>query len=379
MFLKKKEEQFQLLDKKTLALFLKPISKKEPSGKSLRYEKEYDKIRDAKKVEEDLPQGVWTHDLKEADWDKTAKLCIDALQTKSKDIQISLWLAECWFHEYQVYGLRYGLYLIQQLLEKFWDTVHPYSADDPEYRMSPLLWFDRAVTKALSQVIIALPTDDSKESFTFWDYRSRVLKTSPAEKEAANQKQSPSPKPSTLFYDAVKLTPTQFYKDLTNDLKETLKIIRDIEAFVENKYKDYPGILMRCRGHIEQILHFANGIYQERPPEISQNASLKPDKQAENNEFILSPLTNKSPSMLKSPFKIKGELQSREQAYDLLSKIADYLSEIEPHSPTPYLIRRAVNWGNMSLGELLVELGQQNGDIKNTMRFLGMDNQTHTD
>jgi len=135
MFLKKKEEQFQLLDKKTLALFLKPISKKEPSGKSLRYEKEYDKIRDAKKVEEDLPQGVWTHDLKEADWDKTAKLCIDALQTKSKDIQISLWLAECWFHEYQVYGLRYGLYLTQQLLEKFWDTVHPYSADDPEYRM----------------------------------------------------------------------------------------------------------------------------------------------------------------------------------------------------------------------------------------------------
>lgn len=377
MFLKKKEEQFQLLDKKTLALFLKPISKKEPSGPSLRYEKEYDKIRDMKKVEEDLPQGVWTHDLKEADWDKTALLCIDALQTKSKDIQISLWLSECWFHEYQIYGLRYGLSLTQQLLEKFWDTVHPYSADDPEYRMSPLLWFDRAIAKALSQVIIALPTDESKETFTFWDYQSRVLKTSPAEKEATSQQQSSAPKLSTLFYDAVKLTPTQFYKDLTNDLNETLTVIRNIEAFVENKYKEFPGVLMRCRGRLEQILHFANGIYQERPPEISQKASKKSKQQADSDDLTLSPLTKKSSSMLKSPFKIKGELQSREQAYELLSKIADYLSDIEPHSPTPYLIRRAVNWGNMSLGELLIELSQQTGDIKNTMRFLGMDNQTH--
>lgn len=377
MFLKKKEEHFQLLDKKTLALFLKQISRRNPSGDSLRYDKDYDDIREAKKVEDDLPQGVWTHDLKEADWDKAAKLCTKALQTRAKDIQISLWLSECWFHDYQAHGLRQGLFLTQRLIEKFWETIHPYSEADPEYRLSPLLWFDRTIAKALSQLIVAFPTDESKKTFTFWDYQSKVLKTSSAEQDTSHKK-STAPKKSTLFYEAVKRTPTQFYKDLTSDLTQTLEIVKEIEQFIEDKYKEYPGILMRCRGRLEQILHFAKTIYQERPEDRPQALPRKTKNKASCGTSALSLPTIKSPAMLKKTFKMKGELQSREQAYDLLSKIADYLTEIEPHSPTPYLIRRAVSWGDMSLGELMAELSQQSGDINHAMRFLGMDQKSNT-
>ena len=39
------------------------------------------------------------------------------------------------------------------------------------------------------------------------------------------------------------------------------------------------------------------------------------------------------------------EPQGREDAYRQLRGIADYLARTEPHSPVPYLIYRAVEWG----------------------------------
>ncbi len=48
-------------------------------------------------------------------------------------------------------------------------------------------------------------------------------------------------------------------------------------------------------------------------------------------------------------------IQSRGEAYLRLTEAADYLLRTEPHSPVPYLIMRAVSWGNMSLAELLHE------------------------
>ena len=49
-------------------------------------------------------------------------------------------------------------------------------------------------------------------------------------------------------------------------------------------------------------------------------------------------------------------IQSREDAYARLAEISAFLSQLEPHSPVPYLLQRAIAWGSMSLSELLPEL-----------------------
>lgn len=67
-----------------------------------------------------------------------------------------------------------------------------------------------------------------------------------------------------------------------------------------------------------------------------------------------------------------GPIRSRADAYRQLSTIADYLQKIEPHSPTPYLIRRAVAWGNMPLTDLLQELMNGSGDLVEIYRLLGI-------
>lgn len=67
-----------------------------------------------------------------------------------------------------------------------------------------------------------------------------------------------------------------------------------------------------------------------------------------------------------------GPIRDRAHAYRLLQDIADYLSKHEPHSPTPYLLRRAVAWGGMPLPDLLREVVQQEGDLSRYLAMLGL-------
>jgi type VI secretion system ImpA/VasJ family protein len=71
---------------------------------------------------------------------------------------------------------------------------------------------------------------------------------------------------------------------------------------------------------------------------------------------------------------MSGPPRGRAEAYQQLSEIADYLMKIEPHSPTPYLIRRAVSWGEMSLAELLKELVGA-GNLTAVYSLLGIEEQ----
>lgn len=64
--------------------------------------------------------------------------------------------------------------------------------------------------------------------------------------------------------------------------------------------------------------------------------------------------------------------RNRAEAYVTLGALADYLSAVEPHSPTPYLIRRAVNWGNMSLSEVIAEIIREEGDVSRLFNVLGI-------
>jgi type VI secretion system protein ImpA len=67
-----------------------------------------------------------------------------------------------------------------------------------------------------------------------------------------------------------------------------------------------------------------------------------------------------------------GPISSRAEAYQRLMEAADYLLRTEPHSPVPYLVKRAISWGNMPLTELLQEFISGADDLVTTHRLLGM-------
>src|SRR6266566_3867190 len=84
---------------------LQPIPGSNPAGANLRYDPIYDKIKEARREEEDVDQGDWKRTRKVADWPQVIKLAGDALATKSKDLQIAAWLTEAMLKQEALGGL----------------------------------------------------------------------------------------------------------------------------------------------------------------------------------------------------------------------------------------------------------------------------------
>ena len=69
---------------------------------------------------------------------------------------------------------------------------------------------------------------------------------------------------------------------------------------------------------------------------------------------------------------VTGPIRSRTQAYQRLAEAAEYLQRTEPHSPVPYLVKRAIAWGNMDLIQLLNELVAGGADRQGIYALLGV-------
>src|SRR5947209_20417417 len=104
---------------------LNPIPGDNPGGENLRHAPVYDKIKEARREDDDAPQGDWQFKRKTADWGQVVKLSQEALATKSKDLQLAAWLVEGILNTDGFAGLREGLQLIKALLENFWDSLYP--------------------------------------------------------------------------------------------------------------------------------------------------------------------------------------------------------------------------------------------------------------
>ena len=69
----------------------------------------------------------------------------------------------------------------------------------------------------------------------------------------------------------------------------------------------------------------------------------------------------------------EGPVRNRADAYRRLSEAAEFLLRTEPHSPTPYLVKRAIAWGSMSLEELLPQLVRNGAELTEVYRLLQID------
>src|SRR5215467_11567938 len=124
---------------------LEPISNEQPAGESLRYEGTYDRIQQARREDDPaLSQGIYKTKLKRADWEEVAAICVQALETRTKDLQIAGWLLEAWLHLYGVQGAALGLSLLTGLCEKFWAELYPnLEGDNVEDRIAPIEWINQ--------------------------------------------------------------------------------------------------------------------------------------------------------------------------------------------------------------------------------------------
>lgn len=337
---------------------LTPISAEYPAGETLRYGDVYHRIKEARRQDDaSLPQGIYVTDLKRADWKLVERLCVDALAGKSKDLQLAVWLMESWIHRYSFAGAREGLVLLRGLVEGFWPTLFPQvEGGDLEYRLSPLEWVDDKLTLALRQEPVMLPNVGDLPTYTLADKERADHLAVHSPRQHAEESGEEHPLSRARVLTSVTMTPSPFFVSLYRVSEEAREAAEALtEALRPHCGATTPGF-HKLRHLLGDVGAFAHQVLREREELPGDGVNLSSQAHAERPSSGVT-------------------FKSRADAYRMLLEIAEYLSKIEPHSPTPFLLRRAVSWGSMTLLELFEELVRDDRDLAAIYELLGVKEQ----
>ena len=335
---------------------LQPIAGTNPAGESLRYEGTYDRIAEARREDDPkLSQGIYKSTYKRADWAAVSAICVEALTTRTKDLQIAGWLLEAWLHRDGFAGVAKGLRVVAGMCERFWDDVYPTIDDgDLEGRIAPFDWIEQKLSLKLKQVPLTMHAENESYSYVDWErachFENLAMKDPRALQEAL-AKINPT---VSVFRNAVIATDRSFYLNLVCDLDDAIEACAELEELLDEKCgKNAPGFrqLKQALDAIRQLICQDLG-----EPEIESEVLELESPETVTSEF--------------EPSSSGGPIRSRTDAYRRLSEAADYLLRVEPHSPTPYLVKRAVEWGNMNLPELLQQIVRNEGELNEIDRLL---------
>jgi len=325
-----------------------------PCGKSLRYDPVFDQIMAARQEDDaNLPQGVWETTPKKADWKLIIELGTKVLLTQSKDLQIAACLGEAWIATQGLPGAVDAIRLISGLCTDYWEYVYPLPEDgDMEFRLAPLEWADRVWSEALARraQLVPLP-GSSRGGYTLADWKIAL----DTELQDDKKKDADAPIAGQARYSDIL---EQIACLPINDLQVLLQCIEAAHEDLNSLRQTLTGFVggsaprfIQTNQKLDAIGDMLRSCTRQHPQHT--HSTTLPDTKP-----TMTTASEQAPDL--GILKING----REDAYRKLSQIANYLATIEPHSPVPTLIRRAVTWGHMPFEELMRDLMQNNGEIQ---------------
>jgi type VI secretion system protein ImpA len=340
---------------------LNPIPGDNPSGANLRYAPVYDKIKEARREDDDAPQGEWAHERKVADWKQVIKLAGEALATKSKDIQLAAWLTEAMLRTEGFAGLLAGLKLCQGLIEKFWDTLYPEIEDgDAEFRAAPLEWMGSAAgdrqTKAITldrELRMVALTRNGHDWFQFKQSRLVGYEGDVADNETKRQAREQAVADGKItaeeFDAGFSATPKAFYVEGKQNLDDCLAAIASLSEVCEPKFGDAAPGFGGLRSSLEEVRSTVNSLLQKKrelePDEVpaaaedaSDAGGAEPDSSGEGTATARARKT------------VSAEPADKDDAFARVAMVAKYLRREDPYSPAPYLMLRGLRWGELRSG-----------------------------
>ncbi|MEQ1764911.1 MAG: type VI secretion system protein TssA [Pyrinomonadaceae bacterium] len=352
-----------------LDLIFQPIAGENPAGESLRYSGIYDEMREARRADENLAQGAWQTELKVADFPKVLNLGIDALTTKSKDLQVAAWTCEALVKLHGFAGFRDGLKIIAGLQEHFWEPLHPeIDEGDQESRANAIAWVDEQVAQAIKGApftgVAGYSYADWQDSQKF-DFPESVegLTTDDAERIRKLKEQAETERRVTadLWRKEINQTRRAAVESVNLIIEECWQALNDLNRVIEEKFdrNQAPalGVLKKSLEDVEaQMKMLLTAKRAEEPDAIEEEEGSGEEGDGAAVEGGVR----------------KGAIQSRRDALSRLSDIAEFFRRSEPHSPVSYLVQKAVKWGEMPLELWLQEVVKDPGVLYQLKETLGV-------
>ncbi|APR80232.1 Hypothetical protein A7982_05579 [Minicystis rosea] len=337
---------------------LAPISAEAPAGESLRHEGTYEKLREARREDDaSIPQGVWTRPLKVADWNAVVSLSNEALERRTKDLQIAAWLAEAWAHLHGVAGTMRGLELVAGMLDRFWETLFPELDDgDDEPRARLVDWLDEALSRRLRLAKMG----DDRTSITFGEWERAG---------SGENAEDPSAPTREGLLARMSLVGSSRWAAVHAEIRAALAAVKTIGDVIDTHMKGARPP-RRTEDTLRAMQALAADVLEATGGRVEAEGSTAVGSDGDRTTDGTGIQGGTAPVATGGSFG--GPITSRAEAYQRLVEASDFLLRTEPHSPVPYLVKRAISWGNMPLTQLLQEFISGADDLVTTHRLLGM-------
>jgi len=365
---------------------LAPLDAGLPCGPPARHDPVVTEIRLLREEDDpSLPMGQWERPLRQADWPLIERRCRELLGGRSKDLQTVVWLTEAWMRQRGFPGLRQGLALLDAMLRRHWTALHPLIEDDGDCdaRLAPLEWLNATLSTGIrvhAPLFVVEDTRPPQVSLADWD---RL-----AAHDLAQENLDAADAAAPGLQRSVRADLLAGAGLPTGDLAATLAAVRDslghleaIHGFLQQQLAAQAPRLAR----LEQVLQAAHRVLLQvqagQPPaalalvgavdrDAAPASAMAADGASESGLPAAAPAARAV--VVPAALAAAGGWRDRDEAYATLEALADYLARLEPHSPTPFLLQRAVRWGRMPLPEVLAEVLREEGDLNRLLNVLGL-------
>jgi type VI secretion system protein ImpA len=282
------------------------------------------------------------------------KLARDTLAHSSKDLYVAARLTEALTRLHRFTGLRDGLRLLRGLVEQYWEDVYPLMEDgDLDYRIGPFNWLDDAGGGALfpSTVHLLPLIPGANGSLSWQDWRNLADGI-------------PGPVSAVDFDRGVHSASREACVQVAAEIDQCLEEIDRLSQTLLDRMgqQKTPGLYMLrqavadCQDLMQQVLAKKP---EERPPG---------DQDSDSTMEGMTPGADGSEASTSQA----RSMSSRKEAYDQLARIAQVLEQLDPHSPVPRLVKRAVELGRMSYEEMMADLIRDPTVLAEFYRELGI-------
>lgn len=372
---------------------LNPISEETPCGEYLKGNRSlYRGLRNSFNMAQssfrqliESPEAMSNEELLDANannWSELKQQCEVTLQQTSKDTEVFCWLATA-----QLFGadplsnLADVLETFTESVDRFWDDLNPKppveklkASDDAgqkqewaEHRTKPLLQLigdthDSGLLYMPLQLISLIGDIDYGRYFSA--ERAGELAQLKDEAQAAISDEKDQVIHSVLSLgrciDALELMEQKLNQHCQQDGASGISF-----RFVKESIERLLNAIRYLAG--EQLNPWPLDKVEE--PELP--AEIEPESNSHTSE-VNDASADVSAQMGSSTFASQsvtntivasGDIMNRDQAFQQLRKISDFLRQTEPHSPVYMLLERAIRWGYMPLPELLSEMVGDNDQV----------------
>ncbi|EGM2645161.1 type VI secretion system protein TssA [Salmonella enterica] len=329
---------------------LHPVSEGQPCGIPAENLPQYEIIRQYRESDEegmDDQQG-WSYQPRKADWLKVKALCLEMLESQSKDLEILCWLAQALLQSEGIKGATEGVTLITWCFSQYWETLHPVEGHDFAFRESHLNGLDRL----FSGYLLRLPLDDEHAITLFNWKRVQIFEQRVAAKADTRERLLKEGYLSLQDWQkriaVVEREQVTAVKEQCIQLNKTIEVL---DAFLQQQCGEPYRGFWDTRGKIRELLSLVSRFYPDPingPPQEAVSDGM--------TEMIIPDPGPLHASAGGGAGQGQAYYEQRIQATRELEKIITLFRENEPGSPVPYLLERAIRWMTMSTIEWMADI-----------------------